>query len=169
VNKNYLRSASVQLLARNLGTVKPTHGRSTMKKLTAYGLAFLLFTGTSAALAGRGDRGDHGRHNDNRGHYNNGRHHYNHYYRGHRNRFYNRRYYAPGYYYPSYLGAALIGSALTTSLYHSHSGERCYQSHANDQYRQGSSSNRQVVGCHRIEILADGNERRVEVPLSQCN
>jgi hypothetical protein len=151
-----------------------------MKKLTAYGLAFLLFAGTSVALAGRGD---HGRHNDNNRHnnkhynnkhynnkhYNNGGHHYNHYYRGHRNRFYSRRYYAPGYYYPSYLGAALIGSALTTSLYHSHNGARCYQNHADDQYRQSSSSNREVVGCHRIEVLADGSERRVEVPMSQCN
>ena len=150
-----------------------------MKKLTAYGLAFLLFTGTSAALAGRGDRGDHGRNNDNRKHFSNGSHHnkhYNnrwqhnkHYYRGHRNRFNYRRYPSRGYYYPSYLGAALIGSALTTSLYHSHGGERCYQNHATDQYRQSSSSNREVVGCHRIEILADGSERRVEIPMSQCN
>lgn len=140
-----------------------------MKKLTAYGLAFLLFTGTSAALAGRGDRDDHGRHNDNRRHYNNGGHHYNHYYRGHRNNFYYRRYPSRGYYYPSYLGAALIGSALTTSLYHSHNGQSCYENHADDQYRRNSSSNREVVGCHRIEILADGSERRVEIPMSQCN
>ncbi len=155
-----------------------------MKKLTAYGLAFLLFTGTSAALADRGDRGDHGGgYDDNRGqhykhkkhhhkhkkhHYKHRKHHYKNYYRGHHNRFYNRRYYAPGYYYPSYLGAALIGSALTSSLYHTHSGERCYQNHSDNQYRQ-SSSNREVVGCHRIEILADGSERRVEVPMSQCN
>lgn len=146
-----------------------------MKKLTAYGLTFLLFTGTSAALAGRGDRGDHDRghgrgHDDNRGqHYKHKKHHYNHYYRGHRKHFYNRRYYSPGYYYPSYLGAALLGSALTSSLYHSHNGERCYEKHADDQYRQSSSSNRAVVGCHRIEILADGSERRVELPMSQCN
>lgn len=149
-----------------------------MKKLTAYGLAFLLFTGTSAALAGRDDRGDHGRgHDDNRGqhhkhkkhHYKHKKHHYKNYYRGPRNHFYSRRYYSPGYYYPSYLGAALIGSAVTSSLYHSHSGERCYDNHVDDQYRQGSSSNREVVGCHRIEMLADGSERRVEVPMSQCN
>lgn len=146
-----------------------------MKKLTAYGLVFLLFTGSSAALAGRDD---HGRgHDGNRGqhhkhkkhHYNHNKQHYSHYYRSHRNHFYNRRYYSQNYYYPSYLGAALIGSALTSSLYHSHNGERCYEEHAVDQYRQSSSSNRQVIGCHRIEVLADGSERRIEMPMSQCN
>ncbi len=148
-----------------------------MKKLTAYGLAFLLFTGTSAALAGRGDRDDHGRRNDNRGHYNNGGHHYNHYsrghrnhyYRGHRNHHYYRRYSPPGYYYPSYLGAVLMGSALSTSLYNNRNGEGRYDDRSNNQYQGSSSSNREVVGCHRIEILADGSEQRVEVPMSQCN
>ena len=151
-----------------------------MKLLTAYGLAFLLFTGGTAALAGgKGHGGHHGGKNYNSGKHYSGGHsyrgyrnkhrvrHYNHY-RPYRNNFYYGSYYRPNYFYPSYLGAALVGSALTSSLYHTHNGERCNDRHADSDYRQ-SSGNREVVGCHRIEVLADGSERRVEVPMSQCN
>jgi hypothetical protein len=145
--------------------------RDNMKQLTVYGLAFLLVAGTTAALAGgRGHGGYSGDH-----HYRHGGHHYNHYrpYRhyGHNGGNYGRHYsgyYRPNYYYPSYLGAALIGSAFSYSLSHSHNGATCYDSHASDRYQQRSSGYSEVTGCHRIERLPDGSERRVEVPISQC-
>jgi hypothetical protein len=136
-----------------------------MKQLTVYGLAFLLVVGTTTALAG--DR-RHGGHPPGSQHYR-GHHGYSYkhypqhsYYRGH----YGRHHY--GRYYPSYLGAALIASSLSYSLHHNHNGVACYQSHSTDRYQQQSSSYSEVVGCHRIERLSDGSERRVEVPMSQC-
>ena len=138
-----------------------------MKHITHYGLAFLLITSTTVALAGErghggGQGGYHGgqnyRHGGHRGH------------RGHHyrpNRHYSN-YYRPGYYYPSYLGAALIGSAFSYSLSHNHDGASCYENHSNDRYRQSSGAYNEVVGCHRIERLSDGSERRIEVPMSQC-
>ncbi len=138
-----------------------------MKRLTVYGLAFLLVAGTTAALAGgRGHGGYSGGH-----HNRHGGHHYNHYrpsrHYGHHGGHYSG-YYRPNYYYPSYLGAALIGSAFSYSLYPSHNGAACYDSHSSDRYQQRSSGYSEVTGCHRIERLPDGSERRVEVPISQC-
>lgn len=113
----------------------------------------------------------HARSNHRSSHYNrwgyNSRH-----YRGYSPRHY--RGYSPshwrhsrhGWNYPSYIGATLVGSLIAHSAYHLHSGAVCYDSHERD----GRSDNyNEVVGCHRIERLPDGKERRVEVPLSECN
>ena len=143
-----------------------------MKTLTIFGIAVLLFTVNAGALAdGKGGGKKHGNQHYQQkghkyGHHNYRRHHYKHYrpYRGPRHY---GGYYRPNNYYPSYLGAALIGSALTYSLYHTHNGAYCYENHGNDRYQQGNYS--EVVGCHRMERLPDGSERRVEVPMSQCN
>lgn len=121
-----------------------------MKQLTVYALAIVLITGTTAALAGgRGQGKHHGSYNK---------------YWGHSNT--HHRGYGGGYYYPGYFGAALVGAALTASLYHIHNGARCYDRHA-DNYRS-SRSYSEVTGCYRIERFADGSERRVELPMSQC-
>jgi hypothetical protein len=137
-----------------------------MKQLTVYGLALLLIVGTTAALAGgrdhRGYSGGH--HYQQRGHHpNHYRHGYGHGYQRHHGGHYSRNYY-----YPSYLGAALFGSALTYSLYHTHNGVSCYSNHSTNQYQPRGSGYSEVVGCHRIERLADGSEQRIEVPMSQC-
>jgi hypothetical protein len=162
-----------------------------MKKLIVYAMATLMLTATGSALAERRHQDGQKKHYS--GKYYQGTHHgnysqhnykqgYRHGYRsnyGHYGRkSYNYRhhgYYNRSYYYPSYLGAALFGSALTYSLYHTHNGNQCYENHGNNgsngNYGGGSysGSNTEVVGCHRIEQLPDGSERRVEVPLSQCN
>ena len=155
-----------------------------MKKLTVYSLAFLLVTATTAALAGsRNHGGQSGRHGGSHGgghnykhggqHYKYGGQHYkyggNHYNRHWAPPRYNRyrNHYRYNYYYPSYLGAALIGSAVNYSLHHTHNGASCYDNHSSNQY-QPRSSNSEVVGCFRTERLADGSERRVDVPMSQC-
>lgn len=73
--------------------------------------------------------------------------------------------------YSGYLGAALLGSAITYTLFHHHNGAVCHDSHGyrdSHDYRDRYSSRYDVVGCHRIERFADGSERRVSVPLSQC-
>ena len=137
-----------------------------MKKLTVYGLALLLVTGTTTALAGGRDHRSYSS-----GHHYKHRSHNNHFYKSHSHRKHHR--YSHGYYRPrhfahSYLGAALVGSALTHSLYHTHNGARCYDNHSNDRYRQRTEEYSEVVGCHRIERLADGSERRVELPMEQC-
>ena len=149
-----------------------------MKQLAIFAIALLLFNVNTDALAGGKSHGrKHGNQHyqqkgHNYGHYKrHNRHHNKHYeyyrpYRGHR---YYGGYYRPSYSYPSYLGAALIGSALTYSLFHTHNGAYCYDNHGNDNYRQSSGRYSEVVGCHRIERLPDGTERRVEVPMSQCN
>jgi hypothetical protein len=131
-----------------------------MRHITVYGLALLLITTTTAALAGgRGHGGYHGGNN-----YRHGGHHY----RPHRPYRHYSNHYRQAYYYPSYLGAALIGSAFSYSLSHNHNGTSCYENHSNDRYRQSSGGYNEVVGCHRIERLPDGTERRIEVPVSQC-
>jgi hypothetical protein len=125
-----------------------------MKRLTSLGLALLLATGGSAALADRG-HGDH--HRGGHGHgYKHG-HHNGHWYPRpyYRNVYYSRPYYEHNYYAP--LGAALIGAAVTYSIFHAHDAD--YTT---------SSTRPEVVGCHRIERYPDGSERRVEVPLSEC-
>jgi len=137
-----------------------------MKQFTIYSFAFLLVTGTTAALAGDRHHSAHPSVKHHFGGYNDHyykRHPHHSYYRGH----YGRHRYS-NHYYPSYLGAALIASSLTHSLYHTHNGAACYQNHSGDRYQQRTGSYSEVVGCHRIERLPDGSERRVEVPISQC-
>ena len=139
-----------------------------MNRLGLYALALLLVAGTTAALADDRHRG--GRHD--RPHWNHyKKHHYIPYRPHHRYPYrgpWSYRGYRPGfyYYYPPYAGA-LIGSAITYSLFHTHNGAHCYDDHGRrDDYRDGGR--REIVGCHRIERLPDGRERRIEVPLSQC-
>jgi len=144
-----------------------------MNNLSIYSLAIILVLGTSAALAGERRHGGHG-YKQHHPHYKQKhqyykRHHYWHYPRHNYRRHYYPRYRgAYGYYYPPYLGAALVGSALTHSLYHTHQGAVCYDNHQRDADPRRGGSSREVVGCHRIERLPDGSERRVEVPLSEC-
>lgn len=155
-----------------------------MKKLTLYGLALLLVASTSTAVAGDRDN----RHNKHERHaskherqYNKHHRHYNSRSNSHYNRSYNRHYSYDGFrgyrgghhyrnrYYPSaYFGAALIGSAISYNLYHQHNGASCYDDHSNDHNRSRNRTYSEVVACHRIERLADGSERRVEMPRSQC-
>ena len=126
-----------------------------MKQLTVYAFAIVLVTGTTAALAGsRGHGKHHGSYNKHWGHHNS--HH----------RGYGGGYFRGGYNYPGYFGAALVGAALTAKLYHTHNGARCYDRHP-ENYRS-SRSYSEVSGCYRTERFADGSERRVELPLSQC-
>lgn len=165
-----------------------------MKKFTLYGLALLLVASTSIAFAGDRDHRRHDKHDrqyssKHERHYNKHDRHYNKHYNRHYKTHYNRYYsghgfrshrgyrshhgfrggYYPHYYYPSaYLGAALIGSAINYSLYHQHNGATCYDNHSSDRNRSSDRNYSEVVGCHRIERLADGSERRVDVPLSQC-
>ncbi|MFT6285510.1 MAG: Ni/Co efflux regulator RcnB [Halieaceae bacterium] len=158
-----------------------------MKKLIVYAMATLMLTATGSALAERRHQdgqkkhhsgkyyqgkqhGNYSRHDYQQGYRHGYRSNYGHY--GHKPYSYRRHGYYNRNYYPSYLGAALFGSALTYSLYHTHNGSQCYENHGNNSNYGGvsySGSNTQVVGCHRLERLPDGSERRVEVPLSQCN
>ena len=156
-----------------------------MKQFSVYTPALLLVIGTTSALArGRDHRGhSNGHHNTHRYHHNYGHHNYRHSYNRHRGSshyrqgFYRPGFYRPGFYGQSFLGAALIGSAFNYSLYHRHNGAVCYDNHVSgrhDDRRSGSdryesrASSSEVVGCHRIERLPDGTERRVDVPRSQC-
>lgn len=166
-----------------------------MKKLTLYGLALLLIASTTAAFAGDRDNRRHDKYNKHDRHASKHERHYNKHDR-HYNRHYNSRYdrhyshrgfrshrgyrshrgfrqfrgghYRNDYYPSAYLGAALIGSAINYSLYHQHNGATCYDDHSNDRNRSRDRNYSEVVGCHRIERLADGSERRVEVPRSKC-
>jgi len=73
--------------------------------------------------------------------------------------------------YSGYLGAALLGSAITYTLVHRHNGADCHDNHGyrdTRDYRDRYSNRYDVVGCQRIERYANGSERRVSVPLSQC-
>ena len=139
-----------------------------MKQLAIFALSLLLITGASQSLA----RGKHhgGGWDSHHGQYYSPRRHHRYYYKPHyrRNYYQGYRHYRPYRqdYYGSYLGAALLGSALTSGLHHNHNGNSCYQDHSNG--RNTSLENREVIGCHRIERLPDGTERRVEVPMSQC-
>lgn len=116
------------------------------------------------------------------------RQHYGHRYRHHYNRHYNHRYnhhyrhrhdyhgYRGGYwryrrhgdYYP-YIGVAIAGSLIGHRLYHLHGDTVCYDDHERDRRGERRGGYSEVVGCHRIERLPDGSERRVDVPLSECN
>lgn len=155
-----------------------------MKALTSLSLALVLAFGAASASAG-GKHKHHKKHQNDwyvsvhHNHYSGHKyrkHHANHYrydyryrhrphdYYGHRGGYW--RYRRHGYYYP-YVGAAIAGSIIGHSAYHLHGSNVCYDNHdrRGDRYR-GST---EVVGCHRIEQLPDGTERRVDVPLSQCN
>jgi hypothetical protein len=150
-----MHSAFVQLTGRILGTVKTTYGRLIMKQLTVYALAIVLIVGTTAALAG--DRGKGNHHRGYKKQWAHSNYHHRGYYGGH---------FKSGHYYAGYFGAALVGAALTANLYHTHNGAHCYDRHP-DNYRS-SRSYSEVPGCYRIERFADGSERRVELPMSQC-
>ncbi|MFT4824308.1 MAG: hypothetical protein ACJAUG_002094 [Halioglobus sp.] len=82
--------------------------------------------------------------------------------------FHGGNYYRSSYYPSAYLGAALIGSAISYNRYHQHNGASCYDDHSNDSRQSSNRNYSEIVGCHRIERLADGSERRVEVPRAQC-
>jgi len=141
---------------------------SRMTRPGLYALALVLIAATTAAFA---DDRHRDRHHD-RPHWNhykkhNGipfRPHYRYRYRGP----WSYRGYRPGYYYPPYAGA-LIGSAISFSLFHTHEGAYCYEDHGRRDQRYRDSGRREIVGCHRIERLPDGRERRIEVPLSECH
>ena len=70
---------------------------------------------------------------------------------------------------PLAYAGALIGSAIFFSIYHTHDGAYCYDDHGRSGDRYGDGGRREIVGCHRIERLPDGRERRIEVPLSECH
>lgn len=77
-------------------------------------------------------------------------------------------YYSHDRVFPAVLGAAIVGSAITHSLYHTHGGSVCYDKHDNYSNNYRDSGYSEVVGCHRIERMPDGSERRVEVSMSEC-
>jgi Ni/Co efflux regulator RcnB len=155
--------------------------------LSTIGLALALAVGTSSVMAAgnhgdRHNRGWNSSHEQSRHGAHQRRDNYNRHARvQHRSSHYNRwsynsyryRGYSPshwrhrsrGGYYPSYIGVRLAGSLIGHSAYHLHSGAVCYDAHQRDG-RPGNYN--EVVGCHRIERMPDGNQRRVEVPLSQC-
>jgi hypothetical protein len=58
------------------------------------------------------------------------------------------------------LGGALIGSAITHSFHEAYRDRGEWSG-----YREPP---RAITGCYRIERLAGGRERRVELPLSYC-
>jgi len=132
-------------------------------------LALLVSLAAAPAMADRGDR-HWGKHRDKHWekHWKHDRH------PGYRYRSWKpdrpsihiHRYERPDY--SAYLGAALIGSAITYSLSHSHDGVRCDERH---DYREREYRDRryEIIGCHRVERFADGSERRVRVPLSECD
>ena len=164
-----------------------------MKALTTLSLALLLAFGAASASAG-GKHKHHKKHHKDwhvsvhhnyyggsrygkhyrykkhhyKHHYNHGyrhRHHYRHYdYPGYRGGYW--RYRRHGYYYP-YVGAAVVGSIIGHSAYHLHGDNVCYDEHR-DRRGDRTGGYSEVVGCHRIERLPDGRERRVDVPLSEC-
>ncbi len=149
-----------------------------MKQLSVYTLALILVVGTTSVLASSRDhrRYSNDHHNTHRSHYSYGNHYKTHsrhsYKRHHSPNRYSRGFYRPSFYGHSYLRAALIGSALSYRFYHQHSGAVCYDSHGSDlrgrdRYEPRTSYS-EVVGCHRIERLSDGSQRRVDVPRSQC-
>lgn len=152
------------------------------KQLTSCMLALTLATATTAALAdSKHDRDRHAYKGGHHGkHYQPSRHHAyrdrRHHYSGHR--YQSRPRWRPPvtrihhhYHndYSSFFGAALVGSAISYSLFHHHDGISCHDRHDDRSYRNYRDTSYQVVGCHRIERLADGSERRVSVPLAQCH
>lgn len=164
-----------------------------MKLLTTFSLALVFVFGAAGASAGGKYKHDkdwhvsvhhnyYGGHKYDRHHrhYRYKKHHYNHRYRHrhhlrHHYRHYdypNRRggywrYRRHGHYYP-YVGAAIVGSIIGHSAYHLHGDNVCYDDHGRDRRGDRHGGYSEVVGCHRIERLPDGRERRVDVPLSEC-
>ena len=57
--------------------------------------------------------------------------------------------------------SALVGTAIGYSLAQG-------QDDCRDCDRYESGSRYEIGGCYRIEMLPDGRERRVELPLSDC-
>jgi len=122
------------------------------KQLTAWFTTVILVLGSAAALADRKGHGDY-RHWQPPGH------------RVLQVHKHSRNEYS------GHLGAVLLGSAISYSLFHHHNGAVCHDSHGYRDtrgYRNRYGSRNRIVGCQRIERYADGSERRVRVPLSQC-
>jgi len=167
-----------------------------MKVLTSLSLAFVLAFGAASATAG-GKHKHHKdwhvsvHHNYYGGdryyksprHYRHKKHYYKHHYKPYYKPYYKKRYrHRHGYryydypryrndyrrhrghrYYYPYRGVSLSGAVVGHSAYHLHDNNVCYDDHG------GRSGYSEVVGCHRIERLPDGGERRVDVPLSECD
>lgn len=142
-----------------------------LRQLTAATLAAALAVGAAAAQAddwkhrGRGHPPGHDFRPDHPG---KGKHHWRHEYRDRRDHWdrrdrwdrWDRRGLRFGDF-PDSLGEALIGAAVSFALYHNHDGRPCYDRH----HWRGRYSR---VGCHRIEYLGNGVQRRRDVPLSAC-
>ena len=168
-----------------------------MKHLTILGLALVLALTAASASAGGKHKHHKKHHNDwevsvhhnyyggpkygkRYRHYRHKNHYYNHRYRHrHHYRHHYRHYDYPSYrggywrhrrhsYYYPYVGAAIVGSIIGHSAYHLHGDNVCYDDHAGDRRGDRSGGYSEVVGCHRIERMPDGSERRVDVPLSEC-
>jgi hypothetical protein len=71
------------------------------------------------------------------------------------------RYRDSWYWGPGVIGGAIIGSAITGSLLDGDDCRDCVR------YRDPQPS-REVTGCYRLERGADGYERRIELPASDC-
>ncbi|MFV0277556.1 MAG: hypothetical protein ACK5HY_10280 [Parahaliea sp.] len=135
-----------------------------MKRLTAITMAVLLASGSTAALADRNHRGDsHGRQHYSHSHH--GNHHQKRHHDFRRDRHYSSHYSHSRHYSPYHrrnhfdpLGAALIGTAIGLSINHNH--------HSTVRYY--NDRNQVISGCYRIERYADGSERRVDLPPSEC-
>lgn len=146
-----------------------------MKRQLAVLLALILASGSGLATADR-DRHEGGRHGGHHGKHH-GKHHWKH--PGYRSgghwysdrshwHYHPRPYYRPRVYY-SYdpylpLGAALVGTAIGYTL--SQAGSDCNGGCTTTTVTRSVNSN--VSSCFRIERYADGSERRVELPISQC-
>lgn len=160
-------------------------------RVLAITVAGLLAASPAVTLADRDDRDD--RHRGDRGHRDHEQRWDRHDRRGHDRHFRNHRsgprwhgpratrgyywrgrwHYGPrpvrvyrhGHYYwdwgPAYLGSALVGTAIGYSLAQG-------QDDCRDCDRYESGSRYEIEGCYRIEMLPDGRERRVELPLSDC-
>ncbi len=145
------------------------------KHLTAWFTALILAIGSTAATADHDRYRDHKRFNS---------HHFNTHFHPHPS---HKRWQPPGQRlihihrhhrqdysrnnHAGHLGAALLGSAISHTLFHHHNGAVCHDNHGyrnSRDYHHRFNSRNQVVGCHRVERFADGSERRVRVPLSQC-
>ncbi len=100
------------------------------------------------------------------------------YYGNNHNRYYNHN--NSGLYLGSALGISTLNNYRYSDGYkngysngyserhydkHFHDGIACSENHG---YRSSNSRRSDVVGCHRIETLGNGDKRRVELPLEYC-
>lgn len=96
------------------------------------------------------------------------------YYGNNHNRYYHHN--NSGLYLGSALGISIRNNYRYSSAYpngysngyydrHFHNGVACSQNHS---YRSSNSRSSEVVGCHRIETLSNGDKHRVELPLDYC-